>query len=148
MDFLQNFQQKLALMNPDADDFELQMDALTESFYDLPKDSQQAIINKEIIPAIFQFFEKFPLNELGLPGTFTHFIEDFWPDYQDILLGSVARQPSFASIQMVNRILNSKLSVVMRKKYMQALQQVADSKKIAPELSAYAQDFLDYQQEK
>jgi hypothetical protein len=139
MDFMQAFERKLAVIDPNADDFELQMDALIES---LPADNQQAVT-----PAIFQFFEKYPLNEMGLPGTFTHFIEDFWPSYEDILLASLARQPSFASIQMVNRILNSKLSIVKRKKYTQALLQVATNKKIAPELSAYAQDFLDYQQE-
>lgn len=140
MVFLQDFEQKLTLVDPEADDFELQMDALIES---LPPENQQAVI-----PAIFRFFEKYPLNVLGLPGTFTHFIEDFWPSYEDLLLASLARQPSFASIQMVNRILNSKLSSVKRKKYTQALQQLADSKTIAAELSAYAQDFLDYQQDK
>jgi hypothetical protein len=139
MDFLQAFEQKLDLVDPEADDFELQMDALIES---LPADNRLAVI-----PAIFQFFEKYPLNYLGLPGTFTYFIEDFWPSYEDILLASIARQPSFASIQMVNRILNSKLSIVKRKKYTQALLQVATNKKIAPELSAYAQDFLAYQQD-
>jgi hypothetical protein len=145
MDFLQAFEQKLALIDPDMDGFEqhhieMQMDELIES---LPADNRQTVI-----PAIFQFFEKYPLNYLGLPGTFTHFIEDFWPSYEAILLASLARQPSFATIQLVNRILNSKLSVAERKKYMQALEQVAANKIIAPELSAEAQDLLDYQQEK
>jgi hypothetical protein len=145
MDFLQAFVQKLALIDPYVDgfeqhDIEIQMDELIES---LPADNQQAVI-----PAIFQFFEKYPLNYLGLPGTFTHFIEDFWPSYEAILLASLARQPSFTTIQMVNRILNSKLSIAKRKKYTLALQQVAANKLIAPELSAEAQDLLDYQQEK
>ena len=86
MNFLQEFEEIKDLVKAESDNFELgyfkvQMDELIESLQSVSKDNQE-----QVIPAIFRFFEKYPLNVMGLPGTFTHFIESFWPNYSDILL--------------------------------------------------------------
>jgi hypothetical protein len=136
------FEKQLLLFNPynhELHEFQATTDELV--------DAVPQALQPELVPAIFRFFELYPLNEYGIPGTLVHLVEKFWPSYESVLLDSLARQPSRATISMMNRVLNSKLSDDARNSYTQALKQVAANTLIAPELSAYAQELVDYQQE-
>jgi hypothetical protein len=137
------FEKKLLLFNPynhELHEFQETVDELVEA---VPEAFRQ-----DLVPAIFRFFERYPLNEHGNPGTLVHLVEKFWPSYEEILLDSLARQPSSTVILMTNRILNAKLPKAKRKKYTEALQQVAASKTVDPVLSTSAQEYLEYQKER
>ncbi|WP_300672168.1 hypothetical protein [Desulfoluna sp.] len=137
MDYLKVFETKLTKLNPEEDEFVLQVDDLIESIH------QEH--HEELIPTIFCFFEKFPLNDCGAPGTLVHFIEDYYPKYKQLLLDSLKREPAYNTILMVNRISNSNLSKEERQEYESVLFNVIEDGNISEELRNEAKHFIEYQ---
>ena len=55
--------------------------------------------------AVFALLERFPDAEFGTPGALIHEVERR-PGFEDELEQSLARQPTFLSVSMVNRLMN------------------------------------------
>lgn len=127
-------------LDPRNDEFVLSVDSLLES---LPVECHESLI-----PAIFRFFEKHPLEDCGAPGTLVHLAEHFYPSYKSILLNSLARAPSYNAILMANRILNSNLSAQERQEYLSALSDVAIQPGVNPALAKQARHFIEHQAKK
>lgn len=140
MDAVLDFETKLLGFDPSLDDFPYMVDELIES------------VDKEhfesLLPSIFRFFEKYPLNDCGAPGTLVHFIEDFFPLYKDLLIDSISKKPSYNTILMVNRILNSNLSEEERNEYLSLLNSVISESQNPVELIDLAKEFSGYQADK
>ena len=140
MDTVRNFEIRLLELNPRGDSFVLEVDKLVES---VPPSYQASLI-----PAIFRFFEKYPLEDCGAPGTLVHLTEHFYPSYKGILLESLARAPSLNALLMVNRVLNSNLSEQEREEYFSALRGVAERVDIHQSLANQASRFISYQSQR
>ena len=74
---------------------------------------------------IFDFFEKFPNEDLGIPGPLVHLLENHYPKYMLTLLSSIKNKPTYMSVQMLNRVMNSDLPEEKRENYLSLLQSVA-----------------------
>ena len=135
-----NFEIHLLELDPREDSFVLRVDKLVES---VPLSCQA-----DLIPSIFRFFEKYPLEDCGAPGTLVHLTEHFYPSYKDILLESLARAPSLNALLLVNRMLNSDLPEQEREEYFSALRDVAERVDIHPSLANQASRFISYQSQK
>ena len=140
MTVTENFEARLMELDPRDDEFVLSVDTLLES---LPVECHESLI-----PAIFRFFEKYPLEDCGAPGTLVHLTEHFYPSYKSILLNSLARAPSYNAILMTNRILNSNLSAQERQEYLSALSDVAIQPSVNPVLAQQARHFIEHQAKK
>jgi len=104
--------------------------------------------HEKLIPSIFKFFETYPLDDCGAPGSLVHLTESYYPSYKALLFNSLQKQPSVNTILMVNRILNSALSDIERNEYLSLLKSVASNDNVATELKNEAKDYIDYQTEK
>ena len=71
--------------------------------------------------ALFGLLERHPDAEIGNPGPITHELEEI-AGYRPCLKASLARVPTCKTVEMVNRILNSKLSAQERNEWMLELQ--------------------------
>ena len=57
--------------------------------------------------AMINLLERHPQVEFGTPGQPIHTIESYGAHYEDLLLASLDRQPTFMTIWMLNRIINA-----------------------------------------
>ncbi len=60
---------------------------------------------RSIVPYLFSWFETNSEYIKGSPGPFVHFIES-QDDYQAMLIQSIGRKPSDATLAMANRLAN------------------------------------------
>ena len=133
----EEFDRRLLAIDPQAVDFEPQIDELL-AHVDLSK-------LDELLRSVFKFFEKHPLENAGAPGALVHFAEHYYPSYKARLFASLSASPSMAAIIMANRILNSSLSPSERIEYLSALEEVVANPKASPIVQDRAQHFLAYQ---
>lgn len=134
------FKTELMKLQPSDDEYPAQVDELLES---IPEE-----LHESLIPSIFHFFEAHPLEECGMPGGLVHLVEDYYPNYKQILIGSMQKAPNFSSILMVNRILNSALSEDERNEYTALLVELSNNSGADEALRINAQEFIKYQSEK
>jgi hypothetical protein len=93
------FEERLHGLDPDVHDFVLRIDKLIADLD--PK------LGSAVTPVVFRFFENHPTSDMGAPGTLVHYLESFFPSYVELLKSSALLRPSYNSILMINRILNS-----------------------------------------
>jgi hypothetical protein len=99
----QVFITKLKALDPAKMDNEL-----TDAIEDLIAPLEKAGDIEPVLPAIFEFFEKYPLADHGMPGPMVHKVETL-PEksYEPLLIKSVLRRPTPHTLWMINRILNA-----------------------------------------
>lgn len=135
---LREFKERLMSLDPAAVEFPLWIDELIVG---VPES-----LHSQLIPSMFEYVEVNPDFSNGSPGTMVHFIEAYYPIYKNMLLESLARNPSQMVVLMVNRILNSKLEPEERAEYTAALEVVRDNRNVRASVRKEADDFLKYQQ--
>ena len=91
---------------------------LFEGFRSLPDRHRAAL-------AMFSLLERFPDAEFGSPGPLVHELEAI-PGYFPLLRSSVRRQPTYHTVWMVNRLLNTKLPSDQRETWLSELRAVLD----------------------
>jgi len=101
-------------------------------------------LRTSVIPAILRLIENYPEAELGAPGPLVHELESI-PGYDSFLRDSVLRQPTDLNIWMVNRILNSKISIESRSNWLQVLRSVLKHPLASKESRQTAREFLEHQ---
>jgi hypothetical protein len=140
MDIVTDFKGRLMSLDPSKVDFVTNVDELLESV--------SPEFHEKLIPAFFGFFEKYPLEDCGAPGSLVHLTEHFYPRYKPTLLESLVRAPSYNAILMTHRILNSQLAQNDRDEYMTALRSISNNSNIHPILVSHAQHFIEHQQKR
>jgi len=98
--------------------------------------------------AVFRYFEKYPEEDFGAPGTLVHFVETGYPRYMEALCESLDRQPSTNTILMANRILNSGICASERNALMSALERISQRDDVGSALRNEAAHFMEFQRKK
>jgi hypothetical protein len=93
---------------------------------------------------IFDLFEKFPDGDFGAPGPLVHLLETN-DAYLSLLMASIARKPSLPAVLMINRILNSDLSLIDRNNWIYSLESIVKSSVASECVQSEAAHFLEYQ---
>ena len=95
-------------------------------------------------PAMFSLLERFPDAEFGSPGPLVHELEAI-PGYLPLLHGSVRRQPTYHTIWMVNRLLNTKLASDQRETWLSELRAVLEHPLASEQTRRAVEDSLEHQ---
>lgn len=93
----------------------------------------------ELVKPFLEMMERHPLAEFGMPGAMVHFIEQFDPEYEDLLVESLKRRPALHTVWMLNRCMNGNSR---RETYRSLLKEIADRSDLEQEIRDSAQAFL------
>ena len=96
----------------------------------------------EIIEALLGIMERHPLDDFGMPGTMTHFIEAYAPDCFPMLTASVQRSPALHTLWMINRCINGSQN---NAEYLTLLKEIAENDQYDDRIRAAAKEYYDYQ---
>jgi len=110
---------------------------LFEGFRSLPDRERAA-------PAMFGLLERFPDAEFGSPGPLVHELEAI-PDHSALLRDSVRRQPTFLTVWMINRVLNTELPSEQRESWLSELRAVREHPLASEQTRTFAEEFLEHQ---
>ena len=119
----------------DSDDFEFESEEIIEQ---LEEDGAGI----EIVEKLFSIMERHPLDDFGMPGAMTHFIERFYPEFLPLLIDSVKRVPTMHTVWMLNRCINGKYET---EKLLSVLKDIAEDDNVDATIRDSAKDFLNYQ---
>lgn len=133
------FGERLREIDPEDDHFNYKVDRVIEEL--------APGLAESVYPAVFAYYEANPESYCGCPGSLTHLVEHYDPNYIPALKESVRRMPSQASVLMINRILNSELSEEERVEYIEILREVAKDESIPWEVSEAAEEYLKRREE-
>lgn len=98
------------------------------------------------IDALLRVFEKFPNKDgFGIFWSILHGLESL-PNYQEKLVESVNRQPSYFGVMMINRMLNSSHREVKSMELLSVLKKVVADERLEEEIRREAQNFIEWQQ--
>lgn len=140
IDSIEEFTRCLHRLDPEHPGFVRHCDDLLESLS--PDVAENAYI------PIFDYFKMHPESDMGAPGSLIHHVEHYDPNYIPALLHDAKISPSYNSILMVNRILNSELSDSDRLEMMEILHQTTSAKHIPETVRELASELLEYQTSK
>jgi hypothetical protein len=98
-------------------------------------------------PAVFGLLERFPDAEFGSPGPLVHELEAI-PGYLPLLRGSLRRQPTYYTVWMVNRLLNTELPSDQRENWLSDLRGALKHPLASEQTRRSTQDFLEHQRAK
>lgn len=101
-------------------------DGLISDLYDLVDLLEDVNEISLIYNPVFRFLEKYPSADIGNPGPLVHLLERHYPDYVPKLIVSIEQKPTYNSIIMLHRIMNSELSREDKLNYLALLKTVAD----------------------
>ena len=100
--------------------------------------------SRELIKPLFRILENNPNFDFGMPGKIVHTLELFDISVlKDELLNSISRNPTFYTIWMINRVLNTLNDD--RDPYIKALENIVKTSK-EQGIVNQAQHFLDIQE--
>jgi hypothetical protein len=134
---IDEFERQLNALDPDPDEVAFVADT------NLLLEQLSPILHPYVFDTILRFFESHSDSALGAPGPLVHHIEQFFPNYVDSLIGSVARKPSYCGVWMINRILNSDVDFDLRQRLMAALVAAASPDRLtAVHVREMADDFV------
>jgi hypothetical protein len=108
----QDFLSRLEGLNPDTND------DLVGDLYDITDPLREDSSARQFLEAMLQFMESHPEADFGAPGPLVSIIEQHRGFYENLLAQSIARAPMYATLNMVNRILNSGLEDAERVKWL------------------------------
>jgi len=134
------FIQDLSLLNPQTNESEF-INALQRLIEPL----EEAEFPQDAIPAVFDFFERFPDTDMGSPGPLVHFVERFYPSYFETLVSSLERKPTPSTLWMLNRILNANIPQEQRSKGLAVLKVASQHLGASSEIKNQALHFLKIQ---
>lgn len=83
----------------------------------------EANLEEKCLNSMFKIFERYPCEDNDLLWGMLHGIEAV-PNYENELLESIERQPSFFTTLMINRILNANISQIEGRSLMDILTKI------------------------
>jgi hypothetical protein len=93
---------------------------------------------------MFSLLERFPDAEFGSPGPLVQELEAI-PGYVPLLHDSVRRQPTYHTVWMVNRLLNTELPSDQRETWLSELRAALEHPLASEATRRSAEDFLEHQ---
>ena len=93
----------------------------------------------EITESLLSIMERHPLDDYGMPGAMTHFIERFYPDFLPPLIASVKRRPAAHTVWMLQRCINAASD---KEELIAVLRDVADDSSVEQIIRDEANSFL------
>jgi hypothetical protein len=93
---------------------------------------------------MFGLLERFPDAEFGSPGPLVHELEAI-PGYLPLLRDSVRRQPTYHTVWMINRLLNTKLPSEQRASWLLELRAAPEHPLASEQTRRSAEDFPEAQ---
>jgi hypothetical protein len=77
----------------------------------------------ETVEPILMFIEEHPAIDFGMPGALVHFVERFYgKGYEERLVESVNRKPTFHTVWMLNRVINGTKAPELRQRLIETMQ--------------------------
>jgi hypothetical protein len=125
----------------------LPSDSKDENVYRLYEllDHFSALPNRSrAMPAMFALLESHPEADVGWPGPLVHELEAI-DEYEVELKRSLRRKPTYTTVWMVNRILNTGLSEQARQEWLSELDAVCAHAGAPLDAKEQAREYLDYQ---
>ena len=121
------------------DENQFRLYRIIEGFKELPD-------RERIVAAMFALMERFPDAYVGTPGPLVHSIESLGvARYQSLLVASVRRQPAELNAWMLNRILNTNVSLEQRRELLDVMRSVPQHPRVTPRVAELARGFLKHQ---
>jgi len=126
---------------------ELRNSALRDNF----REEAQALADRmnaenvglESLEPILRFMEQQPSCDFGTPGPLTHYMEGFYGNgYEDKLVESIERKPTFQTIWMLNRVINSTRNLELREKFGTVLERARYNPDVEDELRSQIDHFI------
>jgi hypothetical protein len=99
---------------------------------------------QQMVAEMFGVMERLAGCDLGSPGPLVHTLEDI-QGYETEMVKSISNVPTALSVWMVNRILNSEISLAQRTAYMDLLAGVTQHPAATAEVRRDAKGFIEYQ---
>jgi len=99
------------------------------------------------MPAMFFLRERFPDAEFGSPGPLVHELEAI-SGYLPLLCDSVRRQPTYLTVWMISRVLNSDLRSDQREAWLSELRAALEHPLASAQTRRFAEDVLEHQSAK
>ena len=126
---------------------ELKKAVLNENLYETNQVIEKIKKEKNIIEYIEYMLKLIENNsdlDFGNPGPMVHFMETYYgKGYEDLLLESVQRCPTFQTIWMINRIINDP-KVKDKQKYIDILILLIKNKNLNKNLIDSIKELIDY----
>lgn len=98
------------------DDFAFASTELLDQWY-------SAKMGFEVVEPILRFMEEHTSIDYGGPGALVHFIEQFYGrGYEEKLLESIARKPTYHTIWMLKRVINGAPTRKERKRLLKVME--------------------------
>jgi hypothetical protein len=105
-----------------------QIEEPVPALYELTDTWRREGVGPDAIEPILRFIEARPDLDLGARGPLVHFVESLdRVRYEQELLASIARRPTFYTVGMVNALLNATREPDARRAWMAALQAALSS---------------------
>jgi hypothetical protein len=103
-------------------------------------------VGLEAVMQILHFMESHPSIDYGMPGGLVHFMERFYREgYEQRLLESVERAPTFHTVWMLNRLINGARSDKEKRTLLTALEGVLVNPRTDAKTLHRAKHFLEVQ---
>ena len=115
-----------------TDEFEYRSEEIMEQLEDEG-------VGIEITESLLSIMERHPLDDYGMPGAMTHFIERFYPDFLPSLIASVKRRPAAHTVWMLQRCINAASD---KEELIAVLRDVADDSSVEQIIRDEANSFL------
>ena len=97
----------------------------------------------DAVEPVLRFMEGHPDLEYGAPGGLVHFVERFHrKGYEQFLLDSVLRRPTWITTWMLNRLLNGATESAARQLFLQAMERAQAHPKADPRTVDQLRRFL------
>lgn len=90
----------------------------------------------DVLPDIFGFYEKHPHIELGNLGPLANLVENSGTDYMSPLLTSIESKPTYVTVNLLARVINSDVSEADRERFISIIKNLASDDSI----DAFARD--------
>ena len=94
--------------------------------------------------AMINLLERNPKVEFGTPGEPIHTIENYGGHYEELLMASLERQPTFMTTWMLNRIINA-ANVFEKKTLIDKMKHITTHPLADEQTKNTAKNFYDYQ---
>lgn len=108
----------------------------SQVFFDEHADSfveswKRSSVGIDAVEPVLRFIEDHSDWDLGSPGSFVHFVEQFYAaGYEQLLIDSINRRPTPYSAWMLNRIINGEKNA-MQRQYLLSVMKDATLHKLA-----------------
>jgi hypothetical protein len=111
--------------------------------YDIFSDFSSLPHRERAMAAMFFLLERFPDAEFGSPGPLVHELEAI-SGYLPLLCDSVRRQPTYLTVWMINRVLNTTLPCDQREAWLSELRAALEHPLASAQIRRTAEESLEH----